>query len=373
MNYQKYLPARNCFYRPLSIHLRYYFNYILILALAMMVMMAGCSKGPKAITILSPSGLIKTSVYTDSLRRLMYSIQYNNKIIVAPSPLGINIDQQYPGEGVEIGVPVFSYLDEKYRWKGVHEVAHNRYREAIIPITCRHRGIRYQLEIKAFDDGIAFRYVVPKKGLSIVEGEASSWKIPQGSTVWYQENIFDYEGLYHAIPLSGLGSKKIGPPLTYQTTDSVYVSVTEAALYNYSGMSLQSDSSGMLRASFVNDPNGWEIRDTIVTPWRVAMVSPDLNGLVNADIIENLNPSPDSSLQNADWIKPGKAVWSYFMHGNVTTMALEKKYIDKASRLGFEYNMVDAGWETSWPHPMKSLQALAAYACLLYTSDAADE
>ena len=360
-----HLPVINIYKKLFSytgIRRRYCFDNIYLLLMMTVFILVSCTKKNASVSLLSPDGKIATTVYADSMGRLIYHVRNNGKTVIDEAALGIRVDRQNFGEGVLIGEPAFSTADEKYAWQGVHDTARNNYHKVVIPLTHQQSGTHYQLEIKAFNDGMAFRYVVPKKGISNVEGEASSWKIPSGSTVWYQENIFYYEGLYHETPLSQLGSKKLGPPLTYQTPDSIYVSITEAALYNYSGMSLQSDSNGMLHAAFVNDSTGWKIRDTIVTPWRVAMISNDLNGLVNTDIIQNLNLAPDSNLQHANWIKPGRAVWSYFMHGNVTTMALEKTYIDKAAELGFEYNMVDAGWETSWPNCMDSLKALVQYA-----------
>ena len=118
--------------------------------------------------------------------------------------------------------------------------------------------------------------------------------------------------------------KKAGPPVTYLTPDGVYCCITEAALYHYSGLSLRFGAGGMLEANFAHDPRGWQLKDSICTPWRVVPASDNLNELVNSDIITDLNPPADSSLQQADWIKPGRAVWSYFQHDNVTTEALEK-------------------------------------------------
>jgi len=323
---------------------------------------AGCSNPNTTSVISSPSQAVTVSVYADSSSRLTYTVQYRGKMIVAPSALGITIDQRDLGQHVKIGSPVITETNEQYPWKGVHAMAHNHYREAVFPVTNADGGNRYQLELKVFDDGMAWRYVVPSTKVSVVQGEVSSWKIPEGSTVWYQENIFYYEGLYYSSPLDKLGSKKMGPPLTYQTKDGLYASITEAALYDYSGMCLQSDSTGLLHAAFVNDPQGWKIQDTVVTPWRVVITGETLNQLVNSDIIPDLNPAPDSSLQQAAWIKPGRAVWSYFMHDNVTSLGLEKSYADKAGLLGFEYSVVDAGWEQSWPASMDSLKALVDYA-----------
>lgn len=338
------------------------FNGLVAMAVVVVITSTGCGKKNGVVKLVSPDGKITTSVYTDSAGTLVYTVLYRGKIVISNSTLGITVNKINLGEAVQMDDPVFSSVNEKYASQGVHDTAINHCNEVIITITHQQSGTRYQLCIKAFDNGIAFRYVIPQKGMATVQAEASSWKIPPASSVWYQDNIFYYEGLYYETPVSNLGVKKLGPPLTYQTTDGVYVSITEAALYNYSGMSLQSDSSGMLHAAFVNDSCGWKIQDTIVTPWRVAIISDNLNGLVNADIIQNLNAAPDSILLHADWIKPGKAVWSYFMHDNVTTMVLEKTYIDKAALLSFEYNIVDAGWESSWPNCMDSLKALVKYA-----------
>ena len=323
----------------------------------------------KTVTLHSPSRHLTASVYVDSARRLCWSLQLDGKVLVAPSELGISVGHADLGQDVQLGKPVISIVNERYPWKGVHNFAMNYYRQAHIAVRNKETGTLYQLQCRIFDDGFAFRYVVPAGGCtpaaggsSLVTGESSSWAIPSGSTVWYQENVYYYEGLYYSSPVAGLGVKQLGPPVTYQTRDGAFASITEAALYNYSGMSLRSDSGGVLRAAFVNDPGGWTIRGDVVSPWRVVVAGKDLNTLVNSDIIPNLNPAPDNLARHADWVRPGRAVWSYFIHDNVTTLQLEKKYVDKAALLGFEYSVVDAGWDNSWPNSLDSLQSLVDYA-----------
>jgi hypothetical protein len=323
----------------------------------------------KTVILSSPSKNLTASVYVDSGRGLCWSLQLNGKVLVAPSELGISVDHRDLGDDVEIGRPVISMVNERYPWKGVHSLAMNYYRQVEMAVMNKKTGSGYRLQCRIFNDGFAFRYIVPAGGASLVAGgsslvtgESSSWAIPSGSTVWYQDNIYYYEGLYYASPVGGLGVKQLGPPVTYRTPDGAFASITEAALYNYSGMSLRSDSGGVLHAAFVNDPGGWTISGEVVSPWRVVVAGKDLDALVNSDIIQDLNPAPDSLARHADWIKPGRAVWSYFVHDNVTTLQLEKNYVDKAAELGFEYSVVDAGWDTSWPNSLDSLQMLVNYA-----------
>jgi alpha-glucosidase len=322
------------------------------------------------VTLSSPSGQLSASIYVDSARRLSWALQLNGRALVEPSALGISVDHADLGQDVSLGKPTFSMTNNRYPWKGVHGTAVDHYRQAVIPVRNRTTGTRYRLECRIFDDGFAYRYVVPAAGgpgqfsgdSTRVTGESGSWAIPAGSTVWYQENVYYYEGLYYSSPVADLGERRLGPPLTYETPGGDYASITEAALYNYSGMSLQSDSSGVLHAAFVNDPDGWTIAGNVVSPWRVVLAGKDLNRLVNSDIIPDLNPAPDSVAAHAAWIKPGRAVWSYFMHDNVTTLQLEKTYVDKAALLGFEYSVVDAGWDASWPNSLDSLRSLVDYA-----------
>ncbi len=336
-------------------------GWFLLLIVFSAMALTGCRAPNKNNQLHSPDGSIAVTVFTSN-DRLMYKVELHDKTVIDSAPLGISINNQLLGEGVSMGDATISNFGSTYKIMGVHDSARNHYTQATIPIVHQQSHTSYQLQVKVFDDGAAYRYIVQQKGKATVNAEASSWKIPAGSNVWYQENVFYYEGLYDETPVEKLGVKQIGPPLTYQTPDSNYVSITEAALYNYSGLSLRSDNNGLLHAAFVNDSSGWKMKDTIVTPWRVAIISKDLNGLVNSDIVQNLNPAPDSALLHADWIKPGKAVWSYFMHENVTTAALERTYIDKAAKLGFAYTVVDAGWESSWPNCMDSLKALVNYA-----------
>jgi Glycoside hydrolase 97/Glycosyl-hydrolase 97 N-terminal/Glycosyl-hydrolase 97 C-terminal, oligomerisation/PA14 domain/Chitobiase/beta-hexosaminidase C-terminal domain len=302
----------------------------------------------QTIQLNSPASRLDATIRIDETHRLTWSLQLNRHPLVLSSPLGITIGNLDLGQDVQPGT--------------IRQTLIDHYRHALIALTQQKSGIRYQLECRTYDNGFAFRYIVPAKDTTLVNGEASSWRLPPGSRIWYQENVFYYEGLHYDTPIAALGSKQLGPPVTYRTPDGDYATITEAALYNYSGMSLRSDESGTLHAAFINDTLGWRIPGTVTTPWRVILAAANLNDLVNTDLIPDLNPAPDSAAVHANWIQPGRAVWSYFRHDNVTTVDLEKYYIDNAARLGFEYSIIDAGWDSSWPNALDSLRSLVMYA-----------
>ncbi|HEX3933875.1 MAG TPA: glycoside hydrolase family 97 N-terminal domain-containing protein, partial [Puia sp.] len=190
----------------------------------------------------SPSGKLRATILgdVDGAHHLAWSLQLNGKTIVLPSSLGIDIASADLGQDVQLGAPVLSTNNTSYPWKGVHNIATDHYRQALIPVTQNHTGIRYTLECRVFDDGFAFRYIVrphpsqitngspssitnDEPG-SLVTGESTSWHLPAGSKVWYQENVYYYEGLHYTSLIENLGAKQLGPPVTYQTTDGYYAS-----------------------------------------------------------------------------------------------------------------------------------------------------
>jgi len=204
-----------------------------------------------------------------------------------------------------------------------------------------------------------------------VPDEATVFRLPARSTVWYHDLEDHYEGLHArkgvaAIPAGAWAA----PPVTFRLADGAgYASITEGALTHYSGMVLQGDGNGGFHARLGHAvPACWPFRlrfkqdmerltrpaaitGTITTPWRVVMAGADLNALVNCDIVHNVAPPPDPKLfpdgLKTDWIKPGRAVWSYLDGGNNTLDGM-KEFSRLAGELGFEYNLLEGFW-SKWP------------------------
>ena len=136
-------------------------------------------------------------------------------------------------------------------------------------------------------------------------------------------------------------------PLLYETADGLHLMVTEAALYEYSGMRLRAGRDGSLHADFT-EKEGFDLRDTVTTPWRVLIVAGDLDRLVNTDIVTNLSPAPDPELfGDTSWIRPGRSLWSWWsgIDGRYMTVEGERAVIDLTAEMGYEYSTLDEGWE----------------------------
>ena len=320
-----------------------------------------------AVEILSPDRLIKCELTADSHNHLTFGVQFKGQSVIEPSPLGIILNHTNIAHGVEIGDSKTIQINEKYPWRGVHSEAVNHCNGVTISLTHRDTKTAYTIEARAFNDGIAFRHVIPGADGSRIPDENTSFKLPAGSTVWYHDLGGHYEAVHQSKDVKDVAAGDwAAPPLTFKPAENRgYASITEAALINYSGMALQAEGNGVFkvvlghkhpisypfRLRYSNDiervSKPAAITGTITSPWRVVMIGPDLNALVNSDIIHNLSPPADKSLfpegMNTSWIKPGRAVWKY-LDGGSNTFDNMKDFCRWAGELGFEYNIIEGFW-----------------------------
>src|ERR1043165_293822 len=325
------------------------------------------------INVTSPNGQIKFQLLAHGVERLSYRVLFKNQPVIETAQMGIIVDGVNLGEGDEVGHVETYKLNERSLTRGVHSEAVNHCNGARISLKHAKSKTEYVVEARAFDDGIAFRYVVPgDEQRERAPDEATAFKIPAGSTVWFH----DFEGHYEGIHVKkGISEVKNGewaaPPLTIKLANGAgYAAITEAALINYAGMGFQADGERGFNARLghalpISHPfdlrYGKEeakrlsvpatIKGTIITPWRVVMIGQNLNALVNCDIISNVSPPPDRKYfpagLNTEWVKPGRCVWKY-LDGGESTFDGMKEFSRLAGELGFEYNMVEGFWQR-WP------------------------
>lgn len=321
------------------------------------------------VTVESPNSQIKFDLSLRSENRAAYRVTLKGRPVVELSRLGILVDGVNLGDGANVAGLERTRHDDRYRTRGVHSTAIDRYNAATIALIHPPSGIRYSIDIRVFDDGVAFRYVVPATGNPTrVPDEATGFNFPPRSVIWYHDLDGHYEGVHEKKDIEDVPEGDwAAPPVTAQLPDGLgYASITEAGLKDYAGMVLQTDRRGGLAARLAHAaPASYPYRlrypaldvrrleipasitGTITTPWRVILAGPDLNTLVNSDIISNLSAPPDPALfpQGLDtpWLKPGRAVWRY-LDGGENTFDGIKDFSDMAGKLGFEYQVVEGLW-----------------------------
>jgi alpha-glucosidase len=326
------------------------------------------------VRVTSPDGKVAFTLLANP-ERLTYSVTLDGAPVIQASPIIMKLDGYDLSAGVVFKSEARTEAKETYPWYGAKSAAVSDYKGAAIAVTNDLTSIDYTLEIRAFNDGVAYRHVVPGSDTtSRVPDEYSAFTIPEGSTVWYG-GVADghYETNYLKKNIADVQDGEwAGPPLTFKLPQNTgYAAITEANLVNYSGMALESEGQrrwiiGLGHRQPLNYP--FELRygreeakrlgkpaavtGTITTPWRVIMVGRDLNTLVNSTILPNLCPPPDPRLFPegiyTSWIKPGRAVWRY-LDGGPGGVDGVKAFSRLAFWLGFEHQVVEGFWSQWTP------------------------
>ncbi|MDD5139802.1 MAG: glycoside hydrolase family 97 N-terminal domain-containing protein [Verrucomicrobiales bacterium] len=296
--------------------------------------------------ISSPDGRLVAQVGISSGGRLAWEVFRSNKLILAPSPLGLIIDDHDLGLGVKLGDPSRRSLQETYPLPGWHDIATNHLNEAVFPVTQPTGGQSYNLVVRVFDDGAAVRYEVPLQGAHRLNGEATAWQFATDAQAWWSPFDPSYEELFRGSSFGEIPEgKPIETPVTLQPRGGkLYVAISEADCEDYPDMALRREGT-LLRPDFWASEKGWEVSGPVTSPWRVVIVAADLTALVNSDIIANLNPSPEPELANADWIQPGRVLWQWYSSDS-PKFAEQPAWFDAAAKLGWEYYLIDDGWRT---------------------------
>ena len=330
------------------------------------------------INVRSPNGNIQFEFSFHNPAQLRYQVSLKNKPVIENSLLGIIVDGVNLGDGVGIGKIESYRISERYPWRGVHSEAINQCNGAKINLTHAKSHTRYVVEVRASNDGIAFRFIVAGDARPRVPDETTGFMLPAGSTVWYHDFEGHYEGIHVRKEISEVEAGEwAAPPLTIKLPNNGgYAAITEAALLNYSGMGFEADGqrgfkarlghalpvSYPFRLRYAGDVERLArpaaITGMITTPWRVVMIGADLNALVNCDIIHNVSLPPDKNLfpqgMNTAWLKPGRAVWKY-LDGGENTLDEMKNFSRLAGQLGFEYNVVEGFWQKWSEDQMREL------------------
>jgi alpha-glucosidase len=355
------------------------------------------------VEVASLDGNVRLVVLPNA-ERLTYTVTMGGTTVIEPSVLRLMVDGYDLPSGVVLGNIETYEIDETYPWHGAHSTAVNKCRGARIALRHDLSMMEYSLEVRAFNDGVAYRLIVPhvaeslrdsdsagaslgetrlrdgetrqRDGAGRVVDEYSNWVLPEGSIVWFHDLDGHYEAAYERRDIDEVPSGQwAGPPLTFQLPNGAgYGSITEANLVNHAGMALEADGRrgwtvGLGHRQPLNYP--FELRygrkegkrlgkpaavaGTITTPWRVVMVGRDLNTLVNSDILPNLCPPADTERfpqgMATPWVEPGLAVWDYvdrdYTARNPDRFEHMKGFSRMGGQLGAKYHILE-GFAYGW-------------------------
>lgn len=350
-----------------------------LVVVALVLLIGPTVRAADDIVIASPGGNVQFKLLLNEPRP-RFAVAMKDATVLEPSPMVMTVDEKDITDNVEVGKVERFTRDQTYPTRPVHATATDKCNGARVFFKHPATNTDLLLEIRAYDSGVAFRTVVEgEQSAKRVPDERTTFMVPEGSSIWHHNLRGHYEGTYSKDAVSDLSEGEwVAPPMTYKLPGgSGYASITEANLVNYSGMALECNGkrgfvAGLAHRQPVSYP--YELRyskqdierlshpavitGTITTPWRVVLMGPDLNTLVNSDVISNCCPPPDPKLFpegiNTEWCKPGRAVWRYLDGGENSLQGI-RDFNKLASQLGFEYQVVEGLWHGWSDDELRSL------------------
>ncbi|MBO9793550.1 MULTISPECIES: glycoside hydrolase family 97 protein [Xanthomonas] len=292
-----------------------------------------------------------------------YRVLYRNTLVLDDAPLGLDLgrgnklgrDMTLEGSTTELHDSRFTLTVGKTRQ------ARDHYRELRVQLAdTQHRKL--SIELRAYDDGVALRYVLPDAGQVRIRDELTSFAFPHDYRCW-NLNLgrfgTSHEGEYDAIAASRLRAHHLLElPLVCQTdANGTTLAIGEANLRDYAGLYLTGRSDGGLGVSAklsprLDDPTVAVSIDAkgrdFATPWRVIMLADNPASLIESNLISALNPPPAF---DASWVRAGKSAWDWWSGSLASGVANPgmntatiQRYIDHARDLKLQYMLIDDGW-----------------------------
>ncbi|MEG1839442.1 MAG: glycoside hydrolase family 97 N-terminal domain-containing protein, partial [Bacteroidaceae bacterium] len=371
---------------------------------AIILMFMSCSLGvtaQKAFQLQSPNK--KTQVYIDVNKDVSFSVSQNQEILIEPSVIGMKII----GEKIVGKQPK---VKKTTRTSVNRIVASPLYKKSEIKEKYNELKIdfkdKYSIVFRAYDKGIAYRFITTIKRDILVENEVALYRFPtdtkgyaayanRGKSI-EEQFTNSFENLYDNQSISKLNSDKlIILPFLVQLPNKKKICITETDLQDYPGQFLQTNGQdSSLKGIWASLPRvtkqgGHNELQQIVKerenflaktsgnrsfPWRIFVIASQDKDLLTSDL-PYLMAEPTKST-DVSWVKPGKIAWDWWNDWNISGVDFRagvnnqtyKYYIDFAAKNKIEYLILDEGWSVNLKAdlmqvvPEINLEELVSYA-----------
>jgi alpha-glucosidase len=362
-------------YQHLSIR-RFISETALIAAtiLALPLARVGCASA--AVAVASPDGKLSIEFELKSNpqpylpgERIYYRVSYLGSTLLTDSPLGIDFKGAPPLDH-DFGVVSSDHESHDSTWEtvvGAQRKIPDHYNQLTVALRERRPpGRRLNIILRAYNEGVAFRYYLPKQDALdqfIISSEETAFCFARPVSAYALSlGHFDspYEAPFRKVTLDQIKPTSIvGLPLLVQFPGGPSMALLEADLTDYAGMYVAGipgfPNALMSKLSPPPDRSDEAVKGATpkATPWRVLMVNPRPAGLIESNYL-TMNLNPPCALTDTSWIKPGKTslFWwvghypypvSFQAGENMETL---RHYIDFSSQRHLEYVLFDDGWST---------------------------
>jgi len=343
----------------------------------------------QVLEVNSPNANVQVKFLLSSSGQPGYSVHFKDKLVVDDSNFGFDF-KTIPS--MKNGFRILSQKNKSFSeiWEtilGEQRFIENSYNELTVElIEYDHLKRMMNIVFRVYDDGLGFRFEFPEQNNLkdiIILDEFTEFNFIDNHITWWIPGDWDsYEHLYNSTTISEIDaiSKRnhpsliatyipenaINTPVTMKTDDGIFISLHEANLTDYSGMTLKVDPEKYkFTSALVGSIDGYKVRTStpFVTPWRTIQIAESAGGLIESHLILNLNEP--NKLKDTSWIKPMKYVGIWWemhidksawdmpsgIHGATTENA--KIYINFAHNNKIDGVLIE-GWNTGWEKWMET-------------------
>ena len=294
--------------------------------------------------ITSPDGSISTRfLLTDG--QIQYVVQEDGQLAVDASQLGLVTDAGDFSNGLTfLSKTEPTEVVDEYDLYGA-KVSHVKATGMEMTLSFAHEdGAQLDVIVRVYDDGMAFRYVVKgEDGQPLaISAESTTMTLPAGSTAYAMDYIAHNEEIEREHAARELDGRYC-MPLLYKTTDGTWCLISEAALSpDYCGTYLQGDGTGSLNFHHSVEQNGdVETQMPFTSPWRFVVIGTPEEINLNT-MAETLSPDAEGDFS---WVEPGVTAWTWLNRESTSSGEVYMKYVDFAAEMGWEYLLLDEGWQ----------------------------
>jgi alpha-glucosidase len=326
------------------------------------------------VGVRSPNGRIRLEFALQRHRQAesvpCYRVFFHEQPVIQTSHLRIDLEDAPPlgGPCVLETVQTHSRHATYTQFPGKRRQVVNHYTEAVVTLRERTPPRRqWELVLRAYDDGVAFRYHFPaQEGWPrlAVAGERTDFHLPDGTIAYALPlNSFttSFEGRYQKKPVAEVPKDwLLGLPLLLEYPGRCWAAITEANLTDYAGMYLAhpDENQAVLTSRLSPLPKEPKVAVRAAlphdSPWRVILLAEKEGQLIESDLI--LNHNEPCALADTSWIRPGKTTfpwWNGFHLEHVSfqpglNTATMKHYIDFCAEAAIPYHSLDGIDNVGW-------------------------
>jgi len=321
------------------------------------------------LSVASPDEQLNVKLFLDQ-GKLFYTVILDGKEMLEKSPLGLRGKQMDLATDLKLVDSKTRKIDETYTEP---KIKTSKVRYQANELICRlenDKKNKLDVVFRVSNNNIAFRYQVPQTGETAtftIEQELSGYKFPTATTTFltpqaspmigWMKTKPSYEEEYTPDQAMGVPSKYgVGYtfPALFHVGDKGWILLSETGVNSmYCGSKLsEGTKEGNYKIAFpeAGENNGIGAANPTLslpgnTPWRTITVGSNLKPIVETTIpFDVVEPQFEAS-KNYTF---GRSTWSWLLWQDASiNFEDQKKFIDLSATLGYEFVLIDAGWDTN--------------------------